>query len=159
MRETENFSRIKNRIAFGDLFETHDIQMVEDWVNETNPNFEYMNIIDAIKEAKSYYSNKKISPKLTAEDINMHNLSLALGDAYNRLGGIDDPIIDGSIRIWSVYPLAPVGDKLQLHVFDYVVAIKFEVMSPAQPERRSAVFTTKDGQYFTFKNFRKDGRV
>jgi len=150
IKETEGYKHFKNRTYPGHTFLMKNIQLVEDWINETNPDFESLSLYDAIKTAKTYYENKKLPLKLSPNDINKHNLTLALIDGYNDFMITNEQVQTDTITVKSIRSVYPDVSKLRTNnIYNYSVTIEYNIIKEGELEKRNARFVTKDGKYFS----------
>jgi hypothetical protein len=152
MEETDQYQHIESKIYPEAAFKPQDIQLVENWIKETNPDFENLSLSEAIKKAKTHYENKKLPPKLNVSDINTHNLMLALLDSMNTFGGQASRgrVNTKSITIKSIRSVYPDVSKIQQQIFNYAVTVEYQTQyNDGSLEKWRAILVTKDGQYFS----------
>jgi hypothetical protein len=166
MEETDQYQNVKSKIYPEAAFKPQDIQLVEDWIKETNPDFENLSLSEAIKKSKIHYENKKLPPKLNVSDINTNNLILTLLDAMNTFGGQEGKgrVDPKSITIKSIRSIYPDVSKIQQQTFNYVVSVEFKTIKPNYfltylnndlHQKGLAQLVTKDGQYFSISSYEK----
>lgn len=149
MEETSDYQHLRSKIYPESAFKPQDIQLVEKWIKETNPSFENLNLFEAVREAKIYYHNKKLPPKLDVSDINKSNLILTLLDALSNydVGELNTR----SLVIKSISAVYPDVSKISQQTFNYAVVVEFET-DKEKIEKWKARLVTKDGQYFVYSS-------
>lgn len=150
IEETSQFKHTKHKKYPGATFNAHDIQLVKEWVENTNPNLENLSLAEAIEQAKNSYGNKNLPTQLKIEDIDKNNIILALQDHLIEFSSFEGQIDEGSIKIKSVKSIYPDVSKITKEVFNYTVTIELNLINNDKTQKYEAVCVTKDGKYFSF---------
>ena len=162
IKETDRYKHVKNQTYPGTTFESRDIKLVEDWVHQTNPDFEDLSLTEAIKKARIYYEQKRLPKQLNNKDVDMHNLHLAMIDGLNHMQ-FPLQIDEETVKINKIRSTYPDTSKMSQNVFNFVVIVEFNGTSfdrqgkILRQGKWFASLITKDGTYFSICEVKPEG--
>lgn len=155
MEETNQYQQVMNANYPEQKFLPKDINLVQLWAEQTNPNLESYTMENAIKDALEWYKKNPLLKTFNKDDVDLNAIYYALQSSAELIRKLE--INRDSLIVKDTQEIISSIKNIPNVLCRYKALVQFDAINKysKQKEQWGASLVTKDGKHFSFSQAKR----